>query len=128
MRPFGLALLLVAVTGTGLAACRGKPGESCSDSPATCLDKASHLVCLEGKYVLESCRGNGGCTDDKSVLCDNTSAQVGDGCGHNGARACKRVRRRAKNAARVRRRQARWDQDVPRRAWLPHGAGRRRAL
>ncbi len=88
MRPFGLALLLVAVTGTGLAACRGKPGESCSDSPATCLDKASHLVCLEGKYVLESCRGNGGCTDDKSVLCDNTSAQVGDGCGHNGARAC----------------------------------------
>ena len=87
MRPLALTVVLLTAL-TGLAACRGKPGESCSDSPASCTDKASHLVCLEGKFVLETCRGHGGCTDDKSVACDNTTAQVGDGCGHNGARAC----------------------------------------
>jgi len=65
-----------------------RPGGDCSDAPASCADKASHLVCVKGKYVLETCKGAGGCTDDKALVCDNSKAGVGDGCGHEGARAC----------------------------------------
>jgi hypothetical protein len=78
---------LLAFSLLALAAC-AKPGDSCSDTPGSCADKASHLVCVGGKYVLETCKGQGGCTDDKALVCDNTKADVGDGCGHDGARAC----------------------------------------
>jgi hypothetical protein len=79
--PAALALLL--------AACRGKAGDDCSGTPASCSDKTSHLVCVNKKYVLETCRGQGGCNDEgKTLVCDNTKADVGDGCGHDGARAC----------------------------------------
>jgi hypothetical protein len=77
-----LFALLVAV------ACCAKPGDACTDSPGSCADKASHLACVGGKYVLETCKGQGGCTDDKTLTCDNSKADVGDGCGHDGARAC----------------------------------------
>ena len=81
-----LAGLLFAAL--ALAGCHSNPGEACSDTPGSCSDKASHLVCTGGKYVLETCKGQGGCADDKSLTCDNTKADVGDGCGHDGARAC----------------------------------------
>jgi hypothetical protein len=68
--------------------CCAKPGDACTDSPGSCADKASHLTCVGGKYVLETCKGQNGCTDDKSLVCDNTKADLGDGCGHDGARAC----------------------------------------
>jgi hypothetical protein len=71
-----------------LAACKGKPGQDCTDTPGSCLDKASHLVCVDKKYVLETCKGQQGCNDDKTLVCDNTKADVGDGCAHDGARAC----------------------------------------
>jgi hypothetical protein len=77
-----LFALLVAVP------CCAKPGDACTDSPGSCADKASHLACVGGKYVLETCKGQGGCTDDKTLTCDNSKADVGDGCGHDGARAC----------------------------------------
>jgi hypothetical protein len=77
-----LIALLIAVP------CCAKPGDACTDSPGSCADKASHLVCVGGKYVLETCRGQGGCTDDKALVCDNAKANVADGCGHDGARAC----------------------------------------
>jgi hypothetical protein len=71
------------------AACHGKPGEDCSDTPGSCLDKASHLVCVKKKYVLETCGGKTGCNDEgKTLLCDNSKAAIGDGCGIEGARAC----------------------------------------
>jgi hypothetical protein len=78
-----LALLVV------LVACKGKPGEDCTDTPGSCLDKASHLVCMNKKYILETCKGQQGCNDEgKTLVCDNTKADVGDGCEHDGARAC----------------------------------------
>jgi hypothetical protein len=80
--------LLVAALAAATASCRGKPGEACSDAPASCSDKESHLACAQGKYVLETCKGKGGCTDDKALYCDNSLASIGDGCGHEGARAC----------------------------------------
>jgi hypothetical protein len=70
------------------AGCRGKPGQDCSETPSSCSDSTSHLVCSKGKYVLETCRGPRGCSDDKALICDNSKAEVGDGCGHDGARAC----------------------------------------
>jgi hypothetical protein len=83
-------LLAAALTvlAAASASCRGKPGDDCSDTPGSCSDKQSHLVCAQGKYVLETCKGKGGCTDDKALYCDNGLADVGDGCGHEGARAC----------------------------------------
>ncbi|HEX3770560.1 MAG TPA: hypothetical protein VHV30_06845 [Polyangiaceae bacterium] len=84
-----LAPVLVAAGLAGLATdCKSNPGDACSDTPGSCSDKASHLVCTGGKYVLETCKGAGGCADDKQLTCDNTKAEVGDGCGHDGARAC----------------------------------------
>ncbi|MGH7272379.1 MAG: hypothetical protein ACREJ3_18270 [Polyangiaceae bacterium] len=95
LRPFsiplslarGLAFSATAVMLAVLPAC-AKAGGACSDTPGSCVDKASHLVCANSKYVLETCKGKGGCSDDKSLTCDNTKADVGDGCGHDGARAC----------------------------------------
>jgi hypothetical protein len=76
---------LAVLLGTG---CGGKAGDACTDTPGSCADKASHLVCTGGKFVLETCKGAGGCNDDKTLTCDNTKADVADGCGHDGARAC----------------------------------------
>ena len=71
------------------AACHGKPGEDCTETPGSCLDKASHLVCVNKKYVLETCKGKSACNDEgKTLLCDNSIAGIGDGCGRDGARAC----------------------------------------
>jgi hypothetical protein len=87
-RLFGFAaagLLLVALDVSG---CHPNPGDECTDSPGSCADKASHYVCTNKKIVLETCKGPGGCNDDKSLICDNSKADVGDGCGHEGARAC----------------------------------------
>ena len=83
-----LVSVFVSLVGGLLVAACAKPGDSCSETPGSCSDKKSHLVCVKGKYVLETCKGAGGCTDDKSLVCDNTKADVGDGCGHEGSRAC----------------------------------------
>lgn len=81
--PAALAFAVLSV-----AAC-AKPGDPCTDSPGSCADKKGHLVCVNKTYVLETCKGAGGCNDEgKSLVCDNTIAAVDDGCGHEGARAC----------------------------------------
>ncbi len=80
--------VFVALAGVILVPSCAKAGDACTETPGSCADKASHLVCSGGKYVLETCKGQGGCTDDKSLVCDSTKADVGDGCGHDGVRAC----------------------------------------
>jgi hypothetical protein len=46
-------------------------------------------VCVNKKYVIATCKGKDGCNDDgRSLVCDNTKADVGDGCWPEGARAC----------------------------------------
>jgi hypothetical protein len=72
-----------------LGACRPKAGQECTDTPGSCIDKSSHAVCVSKKYVIETCKGKDGCNDEgKSLVCDNTKADVGDGCAHEGSRAC----------------------------------------
>jgi hypothetical protein len=85
LRTFAPLLLLAASIAAPACA---KPGGDCSETPGSCAGKTSHLVCVKGKYVLESCNGPGGCSDDTALVCDSTRADVGDGCGHDGARAC----------------------------------------
>jgi hypothetical protein len=81
------AALVVFVAAS--AGCRPKAGQECSDTPGSCIDKTSHAVCTNTKYVIETCKGKDGCNDEgKSLVCDDTKADLGDGCGHEGARAC----------------------------------------
>ncbi len=85
----GLVCFVGLILAAGLAACRPKAGQECSDSPGSCIDKTSHAVCLNKKYVIETCKGKDGCNDEgKSLVCDGSKADVGDGCGHDGTRAC----------------------------------------
>jgi hypothetical protein len=85
-RVLGHKLVVLAVA---LAACRAREGGDCDDTPASCVDRASRLICVDKRYVLEKCSGQRGCNDDgKTVLCDDTKAGVGDGCAQDGARAC----------------------------------------
>jgi hypothetical protein len=87
-RRFAFAAVTVLLLATVLA-CRPKAGQECTDTPGSCIDKTSHAVCVNKKYVIETCKGKDGCNDDgKSLVCDNTKADVGDGCAHEGARAC----------------------------------------
>jgi hypothetical protein len=88
MRRAAAPVFLVFLALVLFAGCHGKAGDDCSETPGSCLDNGSHLVCVKGKYVLETCKGKGGCTDDKTLVCDNTRAVPEDGCGHEGARAC----------------------------------------
>jgi hypothetical protein len=84
-RPITAACLCVLV----FLACKPKAGQDCTDTPGSCIDKTSHAVCVNKKYVVETCMGQGGCNDDgKTLVCDNTKAAVGDGCSIEGARAC----------------------------------------
>lgn len=85
---FSRSILVTLSTAAVVVVACAKPGGDCSDTPGSCTDKVSHLVCVKGKYALETCKGAGGCTDDKGLVCDNSKAGVGDGCGHEGARAC----------------------------------------
>jgi hypothetical protein len=69
--------------------CRPKSGQDCSETPGSCIDKTSHAVCVNKKYVIATCKGKDGCNDEgRSVVCDNTKADVDDGCAPEGARAC----------------------------------------
>ena len=44
---------------------------------------------MNKKFVLETCKGSVRLQRrGKTLLCDNTKADIGDGCGHDGARAC----------------------------------------
>jgi hypothetical protein len=86
---FAVAFALAVLIG-----CKPKAGQACSGTPTSCIDKTSHAVCVEKsvvdkKYVIATCRGKDGCSDDGlHVVCDNTMANVDDGCDPEGARAC----------------------------------------
>jgi hypothetical protein len=89
LRRLLLSIPFVVVLAVVVVACKAKAGDDCTDTPGSCNDKASHGVCINKKILIETCRGASGCNDDgKTLVCDNTKAELGDGCGHDGARAC----------------------------------------
>ena len=62
-------------------------GDVCSaddENIAQCAadNKKARVVCKAGKYILEACKGPGGCSEDggDKVRCDGTLADEGDAC------------------------------------------------
>jgi hypothetical protein len=84
-----LSASVIAFALAASAGCRPKAGDACTDTPGSCIDKTSHAVCVNKKYVIATCKGKDGCNDDgKALVCDNTKADVGEGCAPEGSRAC----------------------------------------
>jgi hypothetical protein len=83
-RTIGSALMVLA-----FAACKPKPGGTCSGSQAVCTDKASALFCAEGTFATMACRGEKGCAQNGTVVeCDESVASEGDACNSPEAIAC----------------------------------------
>lgn len=73
-----------------------QPGDVCSkddEGAATCAgDQRGQLVCLNGAYVLEPCRGPAGCKlSGERAQCDKSVMQSGDSCRDPGLKACNAV-------------------------------------
>ena len=69
-----------------------KPGDPCStdeDGAAVCADEKTLLACHAGKYALVACRGSHGCAEaGRHAECDETIAEAGEACAHEGKKAC----------------------------------------
>lgn len=63
------------------SACSKKAGSDCEGSASMCQDKASALVCMQGKLAAVACGGPMGCTKfEDRANCDTTIANVSDPC------------------------------------------------
>jgi hypothetical protein len=81
-----LAFCLVAGTG-----CKKKVGSSCEKGEARCQDRTTELVCEDGKFVATTCKGPGGCVENReSVTCDIAGNQPDSPCSkvEEGAASC----------------------------------------
>ena len=69
-----------------------RTGDPCSnddDGSAVCSDAKTMLACHQGKYVTVACRGQHGCAEESGrAQCDESVAESGEACGHDGKRAC----------------------------------------
>jgi hypothetical protein len=69
-----------------------KPGDACStdeEGSAVCSDPKTMLACHGGKYVSVACRGEHGCVEDGGrAECDESVAESGEVCVHDGKKAC----------------------------------------
>jgi len=69
-----------------------QPGDVCStddEGAAVCLTENSMLSCRHGKYANVPCRGVHGCSEaDGRAECDETVAESGEACGHDGKTSC----------------------------------------
>jgi hypothetical protein len=76
------ALLLLAFATN---ACKPKVGDSCSQGDQACQDPSTGLFCgSDSKYAVMSCmadgKGNGCSGSGATFACDNSVANLGDGC------------------------------------------------
>jgi len=69
-----------------------RPGDACStddEGSAVCTSEKAMLSCRRGRYVAVRCRGSRGCTEEGGrAECDETVAESGEACGHDGKKAC----------------------------------------
>lgn len=83
-----VSVVVLALSGL-LPGCKPKPGDKCQGSSGTCADKTSALACVNAVLTTISCRGAKGCTSSgHSIDCDNSFANVGDGCLTQGDVSC----------------------------------------
>lgn len=81
-RPLALALWLLAF-GAFVACDKGKPkqGETCENNKRTCESSARLLICVNGAFQADTCKGPKGCYEDKGLAtCDITGDDPGDPC------------------------------------------------
>lgn len=81
----------VFLTMIGILGCKKpKEGDACLPNSAICIDKVSALGCgADNKLFQMSCRGPKGCfKQGNSVQCDDSFANVGDGCDEENETAC----------------------------------------
>lgn len=73
-----------------VAGCSKKVGGNCSqEKEAECRGGSQALLCYKGKWMEVQCRGPKGCSEKGGVIeCDESLAQVGDGCHDEGNLAC----------------------------------------
>ena len=63
------------------AGCKKRVGSSCEKGEARCVDRTTELVCEDGKFVETTCRGPGGCVENReSVTCDIAGNQPDSPC------------------------------------------------
>jgi hypothetical protein len=79
------AVLLLSLPG-----CKEKVGGKCLPGQAVCSDNALALTCgTDSKYAAMQCRGPKGCArNGGTILCDNSVAQLNDGCNEENDVAC----------------------------------------
>src|SRR6185503_1877124 len=69
-----------------------RPGDACStddESSAVCSGEKAMLSCRRGRYVNVACRGKEGCVEAGGrAECDETIAESGEACGHDGKKSC----------------------------------------
>jgi hypothetical protein len=64
-----------------LVGCRPKAGHDCTDTPGSCIDKTSHAVCVNKKFVIATCKGKDGCNDGKyEVRCRDSKFAIEWSC------------------------------------------------
>jgi len=84
------SLLVAALLLLSVSACKKpKAGDACTGSGASCVDPSSALFCSSTALKPMSCRGPAGCKAANNVVtCDDTIAQLGDGCDEENEVAC----------------------------------------
>jgi hypothetical protein len=81
--------LVVTLAGLWTTGCKPKIGGRCTVGQMACEDSHGALFCEDGKYSEMTCSGPDGCVQSgKSVDCDNTVANKGDGCAEAEDLAC----------------------------------------
>jgi hypothetical protein len=74
---FGVSAALAA----SLVDCKPSAGGSCTKNADGCDTPTSRYACMTGHYVLEACKGPGGCKETPTgTTCDFTRGDVGDPC------------------------------------------------
>jgi hypothetical protein len=68
------------------------PGDACStddEGSAVCTSDKAMIACKKGRFVAVPCRGQHGCVEEGGrAECDETVAESGEACGHDGKKAC----------------------------------------
>jgi hypothetical protein len=88
-RSVWFASAVVLALSSLLPGCKPKPGDKCQGSSSRCADKTSALACVNAVLTTVSCRGAKGCTSSANTMdCDNSLANVGEGCVIQGDVSC----------------------------------------
>ncbi|HEY1960338.1 MAG TPA: hypothetical protein VGH28_32230 [Polyangiaceae bacterium] len=71
------------------AECKPSAGGDCTENAKSCDTPTSRFACVNGKYAAQTCKGPGGCKEEKGTTsCDTSKGDVGDPCASENASVC----------------------------------------